>query len=382
MIKNYMILISSFFLGIGNGFIWSFSSYILHLDLPTYVSVGIATSFSSITMALFSPIWGRIFDRTHRTRLLLCGGILGFAMALCSLILAETPYLFFPLYFGGFAIFSIYGPISSTFLSLTFRNKIVAISTNLAIINFGAAIGAFIGGILMEVSVATAVLWNSVLSLISLIAIFNLPSINNMEKNSEENNGTLSKRMFILLVGGVFIIVIAAGMFNTFFAIYYMNDLGGNISLFGTTYSMMLVVGGIAILIYGIIAKNGSPEFVVFLSTLLYFTSIVGVLLITDPILVMIVWALPCFPAVTVGSYGIAVKYSDPKIRGFAIGVASFILNCAGIGGIIGGVILDCTSVNFRLLFRIALIAVILAATIIYFFISVARDKNKFQSMS
>lgn len=216
-----------------------FSIYLNEIGL-TKTNIGMITAVSSLVALLFQPTLGLIADRVKSKNSMLQGTILVTAL-LYPLVLLNKDVKYILLVYTGYTVLRRCQPSLNTSMSLEYVEQS---GQSYGPIRMMGAIGyALMMAIVAQVSkksTQTTFFAYSAICLINVLLIFLLPPSRGHQSagNRQPFSLVLKNKPVIKLIAFAMIMSLAQGLYFSFFAIFFTEELGGSNALYGTMLSM------------------------------------------------------------------------------------------------------------------------------------------------
>ncbi len=349
------------------GLIWAFLPVHLYSLRASYTLISLVSLIPAVETILFSPLWGGILDRTGRGQEIILVSILAEAIGFTIFPLLTTPEQFV-------IVVSITGLFTSSFIPV-----LTAVSTwNSA--QYGRAIGGFwtaaslgfgvstlLGGIIYQLYPVSYLFilgalfgYTGCLSVI-LLTKQGLTSTTH-PKGSWGYISLLRQHNIVILCTISIIAIIATSSFNSFFTVYLVDSLGASKLVAGLAATGTTLLGALAFKVIGPLNDKIGRKPVFMLGTTGYALYFLTIYLLSNPLIVTVLWILPIYPLIQSSAAALASDYTSQRDRGKGLGLLEAAISLGGgLGPLAGGLIADKLSLRSVMLFSLTLA---LAATI------------------
>ncbi len=365
-----IILLAQFSQSLGQSLYSPFlAPWLMDLGGNSYFRYAIAASVPYFLMFLITPLWGRISDATKRRKIFLALGLMGFSIQyfLLTLVQSEEQFLLIVILMA-----LIIGAYQANLISLaSFQAPHSRSGEVVALINIslslGWLIGSPLGGLAYDEYGASArfiqlpiagllLLFSAIMVLLFVpepkMGEQDMESSNDHEDQDDytikqDGNSSQAVRWRLLLwisLSG-FILNVAAGGFWNFGFPYFVIKLKSK----GFMFSMMLVLTtalGIPVSKWIGEQLDKNPTFP-YLTTIClgYVVVFFGIFLTKDPVIGLLLYAIPLFALQMVVLPGLAVHHSPQEARSAAVGlVQGFSLGGSVLGSLLIGYLVDVTN--------------------------------------
>ncbi len=329
------------------GIIWAFLPIHLYSLKASYTLISLVSLIPAIETILFSPLWGGILDRTGKGQEIILVSILAEALGFSTF-----PFLTAP---GEFVlVVSLTGIFTASFIPV-----FTAVSTwNSA--QYGRAIGGFwtaasmgfgvatlIGGLIFEFYPAEYLFIAGALfgyaGCLSVI-LFSKKGLTSRTRSKVfwGYGGLLRQRNILTLCTLSIIAIVATSAFNSFFTVYLVGSLGASRLVAGLAATGTTLLGALAFKFVGPLNDRIGRKPVFMLGTLGYALYFLVIYLVSNTLIVTVLWILPIYPLVQSSAAALASDYTSPEDRGKGLGLLEAAISLGGgLGPLAGGLIAD-----------------------------------------
>lgn len=348
-----------------------FSIYLNEIGL-TKTNIGTITAAASLVSLLFQPTIGLIADRT-RSKSRMLQSIIVCTALLYPLILLSTNVLYILAIYIAYTVLRSSQASINTSMSLEYVEQT---STRYGPIRMMGAVGyalmmALVGQI-SKIGTQSTFFAYTAICFINVLLIFLLPKMPGHQQKGKRqpfrlvlNNKTIIK----LIVFGT-IMSLAQGMYHSFFAIFFTQELGGSNALYGTMLSISALCE-IPFLFFAdrLIQKIGTKR-VLFIIALLDSARWTGTFFVTSPYVQMGIQSLNFLNILM--QVALTMKMSQSVTPEFKTTVQTLFVTVRTVvsllfSSLLGGILAD--AVGLRPLFLISGAISLAAAIIFQFFV-------------
>jgi len=328
---------------------WQFVTYFVKHELGAHSFLQLSAAFAApaIVTMIMTNVWGSLSDRLKKRKMFMIIGFIGYALTfiLYAIVLDIFQYLIVAIVGAAFSSAAL--PMGQAHLTTNAPNKGERLGYFVAAQSAGWFFGALLSGAFYDIIGMRALfIIAAILSLgttvSSAVLIRDIPF---KEIDTSEKRGfreLVGKPGMSLLTAAVALSQIGMNAIAAFFAIMLVDELGhGDTSYLafvglansGATFIAILVTGEV-----GKIVDRRGPIKVLILAYASYVTFSFLFGIVTDPIIAVIMWALPIYPLSATAASALAAQISGEDERGRAMSLIYGAQNAGGwIGPLIGG---------------------------------------------
>lgn len=165
----------------------------------------------------------------------------------------------------------------------------------------------------------------------------------------------LKQRNVLILCAVSILALVSSSSFNSFFTIYLVDSLSGSRLMAGLAATATTVLGAIAFRIVGPLDDKIGRKPMFLLGSVGYALYFATIFLVTNTLVVTILWTLPIYPLIQASAAALMSDYTSIADRGKGLGILESAISLGGgVGPLIGGVIADATQLQLVILFALA----------------------------
>ncbi|HEV2120478.1 MAG TPA: MFS transporter [Candidatus Bathyarchaeia archaeon] len=342
------------------GIIWAFLPIQLRSLGASFSLISLVSFIPAVETIVLSPIWGGILDSTGKGK-----RILALAFLVQAVGFSLFPFLRNPAQFV--FVVALMGLFSSSFIPI-----FAALATDKST-QYGRAIGEFwtaaslgyasvtlIGGALFQfldpiyLYALGALYAYSGILVVSFLTKQGLTIVKSVIR--PEGYWSLLKQRNVLILCAVSILaLVSSSSFNSFFTIYLVDSLSGSRLMAGLAATATTVLGAIAFRIVGPLDDKIGRKPMFLLGSVGYALYFATIFLVTNTLVVTILWTLPIYPLIQASAAALMSDYTSIADRGKGLGILESAISLGGgVGPLIGGVIADATQLQLVILFALA----------------------------
>jgi len=172
----------------------------------------------------------------------------------------------------------------------------------------------------------------------------------------------LRQRNILTLCTISLVAIVATSAFNGFFTVYLVDTLGTSRLVAGFAASATTLLGAVAFRFVGPLNDRVGRKPVFLLGTMGYVLYFLTIFLVSNPVVVTVLWVLPLYPLVQSSAAAFASDYTSEGDRGKGLGLLESAVSLGGgLGPLAGGLIADRLGLKSVTIFSLA---VALVATV------------------
>ena len=328
---------------------WQFVTYFVkhELNAISFLQQSAAFAAPAIVTMIMTNVWGSLSDSLKKRKVFMVIGFLGYALTfvLYAIVVDIIQYLIVALVGAAFSSAAL--PMGQAHLTTNVRNKGERLGYFVAAQSAGWFFGALLGGAFYDIIGMRALfIVAAILSLgttiSSAILIQDIP-FDEVDKSIQRGFRELVRAPGMSrLTAAVALSQIGMNAISAFFTIMIVDELGAGDTSYlalvglansGATFIAILVTGEV-----GKIVDRSGPIKVLILAYASYVTFSFLFGIVTDPIIAVIMWALPIYPLSATAASALAARISGENERGRAMSLIYGAQNAGGwIGPLVGG---------------------------------------------
>jgi len=326
--------------------IWAFMPIHVFTKGASLILIGVVCSIPSLVSMVTSPFWGHLSDKIGRRKPFIILGL--FTSGLLSLLYAilQNPFHFLiaTVLITIFNTASI--PTGYAFLSERVEMKGEGVGKYEAYMSIGWFAGSLVGGFGAEtIGLSFVFFVGFILSLMGTFTILMYLKETTIERSYEVERiekvtfwQILVRTQILVLVLIVFFISFGNSVFSTYFSIYFIEDVKGSYILLGVSNAVATLTGIAASLLLGKIADRLGRKLVILYSAFGYSIFFLILSQIQNPYVVAVLWTVPLYAGVYVGSVVITSDLTSEKERGRGMSIINSSMNLGrSFGAVLGG---------------------------------------------
>jgi len=325
---------------------WQYVTYFIKHDLATssFLEQSVALALPAIVIMIMTNVWGSLSDRWKKRKMFMMIGFAGYAITFLFYALVVDIIQYMAVAGLGAMFSSAALPMGQAHLTTNAPNKGERLGYFVAAQSAGYFSGSFISGVLYDIIgmrvlfIVAAVL--SLGAIVSSAALIHDIAFNDVDKSVRRGfRGLLRKGGMSRLTAAVAFSQIGMNTVSAFLAIMIVDELGGSTAFVGyANAGATLIAVAITGQVGKIVDKSG-PIKVLILAYASYvaFAFLFGI--VTDPVIAVLLWALPIYPLSATATTTLAAHISGEDERGRAMSLIYGAQNAGGwIGPLIGGI--------------------------------------------
>jgi MFS family permease len=165
----------------------------------------------------------------------------------------------------------------------------------------------------------------------------------------------LKQRTVLVLCGVSILALVSSSSFNSFFTIYLVDSLSGSRLMAGLAATATTAFGAIAFRIVGPLDDKIGRKPMFLLGALGYVAYFATIYLVSNTLVVTILWTLPIYPLIQASAATLMSDYTSIADRGKGLGILESAISLGGgVGPLIGGIIADAAQLQSVILFALA----------------------------
>jgi MFS family permease len=165
----------------------------------------------------------------------------------------------------------------------------------------------------------------------------------------------LKQRTVLILCCVSILALVSTSSFNNFFTIYLVDSLNGSRLTVGAAATATTLFGAIAFRIVGPLNDRIGRKPVFLAGAIGYAIYFATIYLVTNTIVVTILWTLPIYPFVQASTAALMSDYTSTADLGKGLGILESAISLGGgLGPLIGGAIADATQLQSVIVFALA----------------------------
>jgi DHA1 family multidrug resistance protein-like MFS transporter len=325
---------------------WQFVTYFVKHELhtPGFLELTIIWSAPAIVTLLMANFWGWMSDRLGKRTLFMIVGFLGYAVTflLYSFVADSLQYLVVAL--AGATFSSAALPAGQALLTTQTDRKGERLGTFVAAQSGGWFLGAFLSGALYDYigmfalyRIAAALSFAATIACSALIRDIPLVRQKSFEKTSLSD--ILRRAGMARLTLAVALSQIGINSVSFLLAIMIVDELGGTTAWVGLANSGATLIAFFLTRYVGRVVDNRGPVRVLVVAYVSYVVFAALFAVVTNPIVAVILWALPIYPLSSTATAALAALISGEGERGRAMSLVYGAQNAgSALGPILGGV--------------------------------------------
>ena len=342
------------------GIIWAFLPVHLYSLGASYTIISLVSLIPAAETILFSPFWGGLLDRTGNGQWIILAALVaetaGFSL---------FPFLSSPIEFV--IVVSLMGLFTSSFI------PVFSAMATWASGQYGRAIGGFwiaaslgygastlLGGVVYEFyGAGDLFILGALFGLAGCLTVVLLDkkalSTTVDIQSSRGYLGLLKQRNILALCTVSILGIVATSAFNSFFTVYLVDSLGTSRLLAGIAAAATTLFGAVAFRLIGPLNDMIGRKPVFMLGTTGYVLFFLTIYLVSNSLIVTILWILPIYPFIQSSAAALASDYTSKADRGKGLGLLEAAISLGGgIGPLAGGLIADQLSLKSVMIFSLA----------------------------
>jgi predicted MFS family arabinose efflux permease len=364
----------------------------------SFLTIASIIAIPGIAMFLASNFWGALADYTKRLKPFLLVGLAGYSGCLLALSRSESTTAVILITVVSSLFFAAVRPTSQSYVTLLRETeKGRAVGDLMAFQSLGWFIGGLACGYLFEpetgIPVRTILVGGSLLGAIVLLVVaLSLKPMRGFWKAQREESSWVEGlsadlkwlyRSKTLVAMCIVTAISASGTWLFFgnFALFMTEYAGASTTLLGWAMALSTLLGVFTFTLYGKLADRVGPMRVFLLAVALYVLTYALVSATRSPILIMIYFCIPVYPAFNVGVTALVSELSGEKRRAGGLGVLAgvFAFSLAA-GTLAGGAVADFSGLGalprWTLGFQLACIAAIVVSIKVFGVLSVESGRR------
>ena len=336
--------------------------------LPIHLrSLGASFSLISLTLLLpaletivLSPLWGGLLDSTRRSREIILGAVLAQALEFTLFPFLATPEQFVVAVSLAGVFTSSFIPVYSAMATWTSQQYGRAIGGFWAAASLGFGSATLLGGIVYELFDARHLFGlGAVYGFLGCFAVLLISrravALSGSVPKSRGYLGLLRQRNILTLCIISVLAIVSTSAFNSFFTLYLVDFLGGSRLMAGLAATGTTVLGAVAFRLVGPLNDRKGRKPVFLLGTVGYVVYFLATFLVTNALVVTILWVLPIYPFIQSSAAALASDYTSASDRGKGLGLLESAISLGGgLGPLAGGIIADAFELRAVILFSLA----------------------------
>ena len=330
------------------GIIWAFLPIHLYSLNASYTLISLVSLIPALETILFSPLWGGLLDKTGRGRQIILVAILAEAIGFSTFPFLTTPEEFV-------IVVSLTGIFTASFIPV-----FSAIATWVSPRRYGRAISGFwiaaslgygastlLGGIFYEFfSVRYLFILGALFAFAGFLTVifFTKQGLTSIIAGDGSRGyvALLRQRNILTLCAISLVAIVATSAFNGFFTVYLVDSLGTSRLVAGFAASATTLLGAVAFRFVGPLNDRVGRKPVFLLGTVGYVLYFLTIFLVSNPVVVTVLWVLPLYPLVQSSAAAFASDYTSEADRGKGLGLLESAVSLGGgLGPLAGGLIAD-----------------------------------------
>ncbi|MDD2715847.1 MAG: MFS transporter [Candidatus Wallbacteria bacterium] len=295
-------------------------------------TIGLFFTLSSLAGFVSMNVWGPVFDRFPRARAFVVFGLAADIGILVGLIRSRDPY-FMICSFSLIMLLEAFFPAAQAAITFLFpdqKGRKLGQLFCFESAGFGTACLAgviiFAAADILEIFLIFrfALFISVILLVLSIfVPLVNWVRIETLEKRSLLGQIALLKKNRQIAWFGMLLFWVAIGnsMFFAYFSVYFKRVCGGTESMLGISLLLATIFGALVYPFYGWLGDRLGPKFLLNLSATGYFLGFAPMIFIRDPLLVIIIYSLPFYPALRIAGNLFVSNHTEESERGTGIGL-------------------------------------------------------------
>ncbi len=343
------------------GIIWAFLPIHLRSLGASYLLIALVSLIPAIETIGLSPAWGGILDKTGRGNKILLVSLFVQGVGFSVFPFLKTPEEFV-------LVVSLMGIFSSSFI------PVYGAMATLSNRQYGRAIGGFwtaallgyatatlIGGILYQYeSVNSLFLLGAIYGYVGTLVVLFAPrdalTVKRFLDISRGYWGLLKQRNIAILCLLSVTVLVSTSAFNSFFTVYLVDVLNGSRLTAGLAATGTTVLGVFAYRIVGPLNDKVGRKPVFILGAAGYAVYFTIIYLVTNVVVVTVLWILPIYPLVQSAAAALMSDYTSAADRGKGLGLLESAISLGGgLGPLAGGLIADASQLQAVIVFSLAI---------------------------
>jgi MFS family permease len=354
------------------GIIWAFLPIHLRSLGASYLLIALVSLIPAVETIGLSPAWGGILDKTGRGNKILLVSLLAQAVGFSVFPFLQSPeeYVLVVALMGLFS--SSFIPVYGAMATLSNRQYGRAIGGFWTAALLGYATATLLGGILYQYeSVNSLFLLGLIYGLGgSLVVLFAPKDSLTIRKSLDISRGywgLLKQRNIAILCLLSITVLVSTSAFNSFFTIYLVDVLNGSRLTAGLAATGTTVLGVFAYRLVGPLNDKIGRKPVFMLGAAGYAAYFTILILVTNVIVVTVLWILPIYPLVQSAAAALMSDYTSAADRGKGLGLLESAISLGGgLGPLAGGLIADAAQLQAVIIFSLAIAFVSVASSQIF----------------
>ncbi len=343
------------------GIIWAFLPIHLYSLNASYTIISMVSLIPAAETILFSPFWGGLLDRTGNGHRIILAALLAetAGFALFPLLTSPIEFVIVVSLMGLFT--SSFIPVFSAMATWTSRQYGRAIGGFWIDASLGYGTSTLLGGVVYEFFGA-----GDLFTLGALFGLVGCLTVVLLDKKSVRTTvdvqdsrgflGLLHQRNVLALCVVSILAIIATSSFNSFFTVYLVDTLGTSRLLAGIAAAATTLLGAVAFRLIGPLNDKIGRKPVFMLGTTGYVLFFLTIYLITNSLIVTILWILPLYPFVQSSAAALASDYTSKADRGKGLGLLEAAISFGGgLGPLAGGLIADQLGLRSVMIFSLSM---------------------------
>jgi DHA1 family multidrug resistance protein-like MFS transporter len=325
---------------------WQFVTYFVKHELhtPGFLELTIVWSVPAIVTLLMTNFWGYMSDRLGKRSLFMVIGFLGYAVTflLYSFVVDSLQYLIIAVVGAGFSSAAL--PAGQALLTTHSDRKGERLGTFVAVQSGGWFLGALLSGGLYDYigmfalyRIAAALSFAATITCGAFVRDIPFAREKSFQKTSFSD--ILRRAGMARLTLAVTFSQIGINSVSFLLAIMVVDELGGTTAWVGLANSGATLVAFFLTRYVGRVVDNRGPVRVLVVAYVSYVIFAALFAVVTDPIVAVILWALPIYPLSSTATAALAALISGEGERGRAMSLVYGAQNVGvAVGPILGGV--------------------------------------------
>ncbi|MHA1862433.1 MAG: MFS transporter [Candidatus Thorarchaeota archaeon] len=325
---------------------WQFATFFVKHDLnaTSFLELSLAYALPAFVIMILAPIWGSLSDRWKKRKMFMIIGFIGYAITFIFYVFVSDIFQYLVVAVIGATFSSAALPMGQAHLTTNAENKGERLGYFVAAQSGGWFFGALFSGLFYDIiGMRFLFVVAAVLSLgataSSAILIKDIPFNDVVDSKKRRITDILKQPGMSRLTAAVALSQIGLNSIAAFLAIMIVDELGGTTAFVGLSNSAATLIAVIVTGYIGKIVDRRGPIKVLIFAYFSYTVFAIFFGLVQDPIIAVILWALPIYPLSATATSALAALISSEDERGRALSLVYGAQNAGGwIGPIVGGI--------------------------------------------
>ena len=340
--------------------VWAFLPIHLRSLNASFSLISLISLLPALETIVLSPLWGGLLDSTRRSREIILGAVLAQALEFALFPFLATPEQFVVAVSLAGVFTSSFIPVYSAMATWTSQQYGRAIGGFWAAASLGFGSATLLGGIVYELFDARHLFGlGAVYGFLGCFAVLLISrravALSGSVPKSRGYLGLLRQRNILTLCIISVLAIVSTSAFNSFFTLYLVDFLGGSRLMAGLAATGTTVLGAVAFRLVGPLNDRKGRKPVFLLGTVGYVAYFLATFLVTNALVVTILWVLPIYPFIQSSAAALASDYTSASDRGKGLGLLESAISLGGgLGPLAGGIIADAFELRAVILFSLA----------------------------